>query len=134
MIAADAAGQSVTLSGSGFTNAGVLKAQGGGTLNLAGTFDTGQLGVLENSGGTLALSGTLNNSGTTLGLDATTGTMMLNGGALNGGTVSSSAGGGLAVAAFSTGLLNGVTLDTDMSVNGRSTLTVQNGLTLANGH
>ncbi|MFX8988187.1 hypothetical protein ABTN23_19100, partial [Acinetobacter baumannii] len=56
------------------------------TLNLGGTFPTAALGTVNRTGGTVNLTGTLNNSGTTLALNATTGSWNFLG-TINGGSV-----------------------------------------------
>ncbi|MBE2259307.1 MAG: RHS repeat protein, partial [Rhodobacteraceae bacterium] len=68
----------------------------------------------------------------TFTLNGTTGTLNLNGGTIEGGTVRGLDGAELAV--LSTGALDAVTLDADAAVANATTLVVRNGLTLANGH
>ena len=77
------------------------------------------------------LTGTLDNTGTTLALDATTGSWNLAGGTINNGTVSE-LGGAVLVATSSGGTLNGVTVngDLDLSQNSYQSLKVYNGLVL----
>ncbi|WP_291983891.1 Ig-like domain-containing protein [Candidatus Accumulibacter sp. ACC005] len=133
-IAADAAGSRVNVTGNGLTNNGTLAVSNGGTLNLAGTHSTDQFGTLRNDGGTIVLSGTLENTGAILDLNAVTGVLTLAGGTITGGTISANAGAGLEVMTAGRGQLSGVTLKTDVTVNDRALLTVQNGLTLADGH
>jgi hypothetical protein len=102
-IGPDRAG-TVVLAGASFTNQGTLQASGGGTLNLLATawsnsglisetdstlnlgssFSTADLGNYSRSGGTINLTGTLNNSGSTLALDDATGSWNLAGGTIQG--------------------------------------------------
>src|SRR5207249_12303171 len=91
-------------------------------------FTLASLGVLNRSGGTVNLTGTLTN--TTLALNDTTGSWVLNGGTVQGGTINTINGAAMIV---SSGTLDGVTVNGDWdvgsSVNGAS-LTVLNGLVL----
>ena len=57
------------------------------TVNLGGSFTLVALGIFPRSGGTVNLTGTLDNTGTTLVLDATTGSWNLATGTLKGGTL-----------------------------------------------
>ena len=79
------------------------------------------------------LIGTLDNTGTTLALDATTGSWNLLGGTINGGTLSESGGSEL-VFTSSGGTLDGVTADSDLDLasNNDAYAYVKNGLTLNN--
>ncbi len=60
-------------------------------MNLGGTFALADLGTFNRSGGKVYLgynlSGVLNNAGTTLALDDATGSWVLNGGTIRGGTI-----------------------------------------------
>ncbi len=127
-IKADEAGQTVTLWGRGLlTNIGTLSAQSGGTLNLAGKCRTAQ-GTFQNNGGVINFSGSLDNSNATLTLNATTGLLnLLTGGTISGGTVTASAGGGLVLMKGTDWrpiTLDGVTLDTDLTVDNEVELRV----------
>ncbi len=99
----------------------------GGTLNLGGTFTPATLGRLRHSDGTVNLTGTLDNTGTQLTLDDTTGSWVLSG-TIQGGTVTPTGGGHLFISSYG-GHLNGVTLNSDVQVVGAN-LTITNGLTL----
>ena len=113
--------------GGDWTNTAVLTINGGATLNLGGSFDATDIGTLDRQGGTVNLTGTLNNQGTTLALNATTGGIHLRGGRINGGVVS----GQSLIGTDSNGTLDGVTLDTDLDLTpNNSVVTVQNNLTL----
>jgi hypothetical protein len=143
-----------------WTNSGTLQATGGGTLNvqatawsntglitetnstliLGGTFTTSDLGNYSRTGGNINLAGTLNNTGSTLGLTAVTGSWNLLGGTIQGGTVTVS-GGAKLVPTTSGGTLSGVTLKGDaaqtqpvmLDVNGYTVyVSVAGDLTLDN--
>ena len=79
------------------------------------------------------LLGTLDNTGTTLALNATTGSWNLVGGTLEGGTLSESGGAEL-VFTSSGGTLDGVTTDSDLDLasNAYAYATIKDGLTLNN--
>lgn len=125
-LSASGAG-TVWLDGPSWTNAGTISSSNG-TVDLGGTFTLAALGMLNRSGGTVNLSGTLNNAGGTLALTAATGTWNVpNGGKIVGGTVTAS--GGVALAITGEAGLDGVTLDTDITVPS-TFLDVRDGLTL----
>jgi hypothetical protein len=107
-IGPDVSGATMTLNTANWTNNGVWQAINGGilaisaanwtnngtitetnsTLNLGGGFTTAGLGSYNRSGGSINLTGTLNNTGSTLALDDTTGSWQLRtGGTIRGGTV-----------------------------------------------
>ena len=124
-IAASGAG-TVLLAGT-WTNAGTLSSSNG-TINLGGTFKLAALGTFNRSGGAVNLSGALNNVGGTLALTAATGSWNLaNGGSIIGGTVTASGGASLQITGA--GTLDGVTLDTDVTVPS-TFLSIRDGLTL----
>ena len=110
------AGGTITIEPSSFLNEGTVQAGNRGTLNLArstiprptfwsntgtigetnatlnlgGSFTTAGVGNLERTGGTVNLVGTLDNTGATLTLNATTGSWDLVGGILENGTYTAS--------------------------------------------
>ena len=89
------------------------------------------LGTLTRSGGTVNLTGTLDNTGTTLALTAATGSWDLLGGTITGGTVTEAGGAELIFTNYG-GTLDGVTFDNDLdlaSVYGANA-TITDGLTL----
>jgi hypothetical protein len=163
-IRADAGGQ-IRVSGGSLTNAvgGVLSADGGtlslatdwfnagrivvnnSTLNLGGSFTTDGIGSITRTGGTINLVGLLDNTGSTLVLDATTGSWNLNFGfaELRGGNLVTSGSAALVFTDTNTsGTLNGVTLGgtiggvpASATVLGNSTspFIVTGGLTFADG-
>jgi len=119
-------GGTLTLNGDWF-NAGELRLTNS-VLNLDGTFGLGDLGSIIRVGGSVRVTGLLNGADGTLNLDATTGSWTMDGGTLRQLTVTG-ADGALLIAASTAGLLDGVTLNCDMDVQGGS-LNVTNGLVL----
>jgi hypothetical protein len=114
----------LTLDGS-WTNAGTLTASNS-TVNLGGVFTLAELGAFTRQGGTVNLIGTLNNTNAVLALNATTGSWQLNGGRINGGTMTSTDGTQLIVTPAN-GTLDGVILDGDLTVNPDGELWLING-------
>jgi hypothetical protein len=110
-----------------WTNAGAINVNGG-TLNLGGSFTLANLGTLNRTGGTVNLTGTLDNTGTTLALNSTTGSWNLAGGTIKNGVIAPSTGGSQLL--LTSGTLDGVTLNADWNLPASRTLTVSNGLTL----
>jgi hypothetical protein len=130
-INADTAGGTITLDGTNWSNSGTITATSG-TVNLRGSFTLPAPGTVNSSGGTINLTGTLNNTGSTLAFTATTGSWNLLGGTITGGTVTE-AGGAKLIFTNSGGTLNGVTFNNDLdlaTVDG-AVATVLNGLTLS---
>ena len=66
-----------------WSNTGTINATNS-TVNLGGLFTLAGLGTFNRTGGTVNLTGTLDNTGTTLALDATTGSWNLLGGTMQG--------------------------------------------------
>jgi hypothetical protein len=96
------------------------------TTNLGGSFTQVGLGIVNRTGGTVNITGTLTGG---LSLDATTGSWVLNGGTISGGTVNTSGGAQLQVS-FSDGTLNGLTVNGELRMTMGGNPVVQNGLTL----
>jgi hypothetical protein len=124
----------IDINGVNWVNNGVIAESNGGTVNLYGTFTTAGLGNFSSPEGRIQIQGTLDNTGATLTMDATHGSLNLKGGTVIGGTIVSTSAnpfytnpGNIPV-----GTLNGVTLAgvMDMSIG---KVQVQNGLTLSNG-
>jgi hypothetical protein len=118
-----------TLTGA-WTNNGSITSSNA-TVNLGGTFTLAQLGNFSRIGGALYLNGTLNNTNTTLTLDGPNGSWILYNGTVLGGTIVTS--NGAALVAYSSGTLDGVTLngtlDVGNTING-GWLNITDGLTL----
>jgi hypothetical protein len=111
-------------------NDGLLRVADGRTLVMGGTFGVDDIGVIER--GTTALvelNGTLQNVGTTLDLETTTGTLHSYNSTIVGGRIESSGASQLVVRSTATKLI-GVTLAVDVSAFLGGTVAVENGLTL----
>jgi len=89
-ISADTSNQPLYVSC--FVNQGQLLATNGGILALANTFTTAALGTFRSVAGHDLGGRTLVNTNSTLALSASTGSLFLNGGTIQGGTVSASGG------------------------------------------
>ena len=116
-----------------WSNAGTISATNS-TVNLGGLFALADLGTFNRTGEVVNLVGTLDNTGTTLALNATTGTWNLHSGTIQGGTLTEAGGAELVFTNYG-GTLDGVTAasDLDLSTNYAAYAYVQNGLTLSNG-
>jgi hypothetical protein len=105
----------------GFVNDGMLEATAGG-LTIAGTYTTADLGTFSATGGAIYLQGTLDNSGATLQLGSTSGTVH-DSATIEGGTIMGAAG-----ATLVGGTLDGVALQGSLTLLG--TAQVYDGLTI----
>lgn len=95
-----------------------------GTLNLGSannTFTAADLGTFTRSGGTVNLAGNLDNTGRTLNLNAATGSWLINGGRITGGTLTTTTGASL-IPTGNEGTLTDVTLNTDLNIGGNARL------------
>ena len=149
-IVAEEAGGSMTIAGRSCPNLGVLQATNGGalylnvdswanggtyrvnggTLSLGGAFLTADLGAVECTNGVVNVTGTLNNTNAELVLNAQTGPWQMAGGTIRGGTVTTT-NGALLVGTSQGGVLDGVTLNGDLSLTAHhAQVTVTNGLVL----
>ncbi len=113
-----------------WSNAGQIVVNGG-TLVLGGTLTTTQMGIVTASSGVVQLNGTLNNANTTLTLGTAS---ALNDFSLNGtvigGTIADN-NGALSIGSNGTGLLDGVTDNGTLSLNGAGAfLRIRDGLTV----
>jgi hypothetical protein len=124
----------LSIGGAGaWSNTGVIRVvDSTSSVTLGGTFSASTLGTLENSaGGKVNLGGTFNNTGSTLALTSTTGSLTLFGGTINGGTVQQNGTNAL-VFTSSQGTLDGVTIRGAMNVGDATTagaiVRVRNGL------
>ena len=143
-------GGSISISGTSWSSHGTLRVTSGtmylsgawqssgvmdisgGTLSLGGTFSTSGLGTFNRTGGAVKLNGQLNNTGSTLALNSTTGTWTMESQSrITGGTITSSGGAALSVVGnYTTSYMDGVTLNGSVLVNPNTTLEILNGLTL----
>ncbi|MCC7373741.1 MAG: Ig-like domain-containing protein [Verrucomicrobiales bacterium] len=122
-------GGTLTLDGA-FENTGSLTTEAA-TLSLNGDFTLDKLGSYQRAGGAVYVRSVLDLRGTTLNLDATTGSWTLDGGRILGGTVQQSEAGRLVLSGNVGNALDAVTVhgDLDLSV-GAPRVHVFNGLTL----
>ncbi len=119
---ASAVGQTLDLGVGGLNwgNTGTINIDGG-TLNLGGNFTTAGLGSLNYSSGQVEISGIINNVGSTLvAAPLTTGPVLrvLNGAAINGGSVAIAAGSVIQAAADAAGAFIPVSNWADVNVGG----------------
>ncbi|MGN6367592.1 MAG: hypothetical protein ACTHN5_04960 [Phycisphaerae bacterium] len=145
-ISAQTASKSLSITGQNFTNAGSLQAINGGTLNISasnwtstgsisldatstinlyGNFATASLGNISRTGGNLTLLGTLDNTGSTLALTPTTGSLIVTGTIKNGAI--STAGGARFIP--NGGTFSNVSLGSDITLTADS-LYITNNLSL----
>jgi hypothetical protein len=110
-----------------WTNAGRLIGHGG-TLELDGEFAFEGRGIFDATQGTVVLVGALDNTDKTLALDAVTGSLTADGGRIIGGTLTFADGATLAVEPTVT--LEGVTLASNLTIEGLREVTAVGGLTL----
>src|SRR6185295_11428987 len=98
-----------------WTNNGTITAVDS-VVNLAAPFSLASLGTLNRTRGAVNITsqGVMNNTGTTLALNATTGSWGLQSGIIIGGTIATSGGAELVTSGIGFGgTLDGVTLNTD---------------------
>jgi hypothetical protein len=145
-IRAEAAGQTIYVAGQPLVSSGTIQATNGGTVQLdghwsnsgtlkindgtlifSGSFATADLGALQRTGGTVALRGQLDNTNSVLTLTDTTGSWILDTGAIHGGTIRTS---GAATLQLHLGTLDAVTLDSDFRLGNNDELRVLNGLVI----
>ena len=103
------------------------------TVNLGGVFTLAGLGTFDRTGGTVNLTGTLDNTGTTLALDATTGSWNLAGGMVQNGAITEADGSELFFTSAG-GTLSNVTAggNLDLATNNNASVEIIHGLTLNN--
>ena len=123
------ANSSVTINptNAAWTNLGSVTLASGANLYLYGSTSAASLGSISNSGGTVDVGGTYDNSGQTLDGSASFGQLVLYGGAITGGTATAA---GVAFTAQQGGTLSGVTFDGPLNL---TLSTVQQSVHLANG-
>jgi hypothetical protein len=125
-------GASATLTIGGTTtswqNLGKITVNGG-TLILSGQFTTAGLGTINRTGGTIEVSGAWNNATASFAFSSATGSFVLAGNTITGGTLSGTGGNSLQATLTSTNILSGVTINA-----GGLDLSTQNGFVkLTNG-
>ena len=126
-----AAGGTIEIESGGNTtvwsNTGSVSVASGSTLDLDGSFT--QAGTFSNTGGTVNLMGTIASGG--LSLNSATGSWILAGGTIDGGTITTSNGTEL-IGSSSTNTLNGVTLNgtLDLTQVLDASATIEGGMTL----
>ncbi len=132
VITANVAGGTLTISGTGsLKNSGRLRSEGG-TLILANSTPTADLGRIENIAGAISLGGMIDNTGATLALDDSTGPLTMIGGIIRAGTVEVSGRGQLVFGAraYDPGnQLDGVTVNGDLTLVDSQTVRIVNGFT-----
>jgi Malectin domain len=126
-----ATGGTVTLGDPSFTSTTVWTNSGSitvtnATLDLGGVFTLAGMGTIAQSADVVNLVGTLNNTGTTLALNAATGSWNLDAGILKNGTLTESGGAELVITG-SGGTLDGVTVDGILDLTGSMTSRPSNG-------
>ena len=114
-----------------WSNAGTITGAAGGTINLGGSITPSAFGTITPNGAAVNVTGALNNSGGTLVLSATTGSLTVAGGGnISGGTVVVSAG---ATLTANNGSLYGVTVTGGPVVATAAGLEVDGGTSVAGG-
>ena len=118
--------------GDAWSNAGTITATNS-TVDLGGSFTPAGLGSFTPSETTVNLTGTVNNAGATLAFSAATGSWNLEGGAIDGGTVTEADGAELTFT--NSGTLNGVAFDNNLDLaTTTAAVTITGGLTLDNAN
>lgn len=114
-IFSGAEGRNLTITSTTFVNqSGAIGVANNATLTLGGTLNTAAgIGTWTNLGGTVNVTGTLRNEGTTLTLNASTGSWRMFGGRIDGGTLAFADGRRL-LASASGGTLDGVNVLGDL--------------------
>jgi allophanate hydrolase subunit 2 len=121
-----------TVSLGGASNSLAALSLTGSTLNLVSTYATSQVAGFFGNGNTVAVGsgGTLDNTNSTLTLNAGTGSLAVSSGTLKGGTVNAS-GGAKAIVSGNNSILDGVMFNSDLDVTAPGTsATIRDGLTL----
>jgi hypothetical protein len=109
--------------GGSWSNLGSITLASGSGLGLGGSFTVSSLGNMTNSGGTVSIEGTLDNMGGTLDGSNVLGQAVLDGGTIQGGTVTPS---GLSFSS-SRGTLSGVTYDGTLDLHRGASVELANG-------
>jgi hypothetical protein len=112
-----------------WTNAGTIRVTQG-ELDLRGAFTTAGVGRLDRNGGVVKIVGSLDNTGTTLALNANTGSWVLDSGTIHGGHITFADATALQFSTSLLGFLDGVTLDSDWIIPDGATVGINGGLTI----
>ncbi len=124
----------VKLGGSGWSNQGLIQ-HSGGSLHLGGSYTTAAIGNLMHTGGDVILEGTMDNTGNTFLLDASTGSWRLSSGRIVGGRIETTDGAELIAGRLGNNrqaFLEGVTLAGDMRLDDCE-LRIENNVTFDGG-
>jgi putative surface-exposed virulence protein len=128
-ILAQTPGRSLTLDGI-WKNEGILRVTDG-SLNLGGKFTLADIGTLQHVGGNVVIAGVLNNSGTNLRLDSSTGSWQMINGTISGGTITGADNARLLPTAFGPNLIENAVVDIDVTIGAGASLTLKNATTFA---
>jgi hypothetical protein len=107
--------------GGTWVNQGTIQVSSNSTLNLGGNFSTTGMGNLTSAGARVNFAGILDNQGASLVLNNSTGSWNISGGTIVGGTVTTIEGAAL-LPTIQGGTLNGVWLQTDLSIPNNTVL------------
>ena len=97
--------------------------------SVDGSFSTADIGTINRTGGTVNITGIVDNSLDTLTFDGSTGTWILDGGTINGGTIQFNGANILDINDNINNFLDGVTLRGDLTLSDGN-LIIRNGLVL----
>jgi filamentous hemagglutinin len=103
-----------------WSSPGTISLANNATLNMGGTFTTGGLNlgrIVRSGASTINLTGTLDNSASTFALNATTGSFLLAGGTIKGGTITRSGGADLLITSAGGYLDSGASLVGDVTLS-----------------
>lgn len=128
----------VALESGNWTNSGMIDVMGG-TLRLGGTYSAASSGltagrIVGNSGGTLVLSGTLDNTGATFSTGDFGGDIRVEGARIDGGTLINMGGGALGFSSSGSNILDGVEVIGDLDLAGASSTVRWRAGTSVSGH
>src|SRR5438552_14188669 len=100
------------------------------TTLFRSAFTTAGVGKLDRNGGVIKIIGNLDNTGTTLALNANTGSWVLDGGTIHGGHITFADATALQLSTSLLAVLDGVTLDSDWIIPDVATVGISGGLTI----
>jgi Ca2+-binding RTX toxin-like protein len=137
---ANTAGKTVSITGSGtldlegtsWTNAGTI-AETNSNVKLGGTFTKAALGTFNRTGGTVDLTGTMDVANGPLAFTATTGSWNLVAGTIKNISLLTFTGANQLLFTLNSGTLDKVTLGTDLTIPGGTSLRISDGMQM-NGH